>query len=832
MPHNDEVIKAKSAIYKFVFSNKLVHRNVLRKKLLMLGKVHSKSKFYQALEELISSGKICMHKENVFIPDNVVVLGALQREGDNFYVVTQNSNKHYQIDKNVAAGYKSGDILNIILEKNNNSEEAIILGKSDKELASNPRMGGGSMLLSKNPQPENFVLGRVIKLSHDNLVFIPNKKSFSTRQIPILNHKEEFASFQDKLCIMNLVNLDAPLLGGYIVDVKGDAGNPIHEYDAIAESYGAIMSWEGAKIESEIEKIPTTVDVSTLKLITEEEAKYIQRDHVVDLRHLPFSTIDPATCKDMDDAIYSTFNENGDFVCYTAVANVTKYVDLNSEIGNRYINGGFTIYAPNKAYNILPTKLSTGICSLNPNEDRLAFVIKTVIDKNSGTVKNSTIYDAIIKSRKKYSYEEAQEIVDKLEETTTKNDIFHKFLNKQELTEDEQILLNYHAAKAIKTGFERRKMIRFVSNKERNVVFDDDLQTVVDIEPVPHLFYHEVIEAFMVTANEATAKFARDNSLDNIYRVHDEPNPQKLARATEFFNILGINFDGDLSAEGTRELIELIKNTSSEEIINKFLIKMQSRAQYSNHLYSNKKKPKEEEEWIGERISHYALQSPHYSHTTSPIRRVPDFITQYNILANLHGTTPISMNKILKIVEIANQRQLDVDQAEKDFEDINSVMYCEKHIGETMSGRVTKIRNTSAEEGYEDNIIVIVKNEEKGINAEIPLSQIIGRNCNDCQLSEQHCAVYDRRGNILLTLCKPIDFIIEQADRKTMRVVGRTNKELVKGAELKERDYRHHSKATNHTHRQFLTKDNRAKRIENKKSHSINYAEDDEYSKG
>ena len=392
------------------------------------------------------------------------------------------------------------------------------------------------------------------------------------------------------------------------------------------------------------------------------------------------------------------------------------------------------------------------------------------------------------------------------------------------LLPEEQILMNYYAGQTIKVGFDQRKMIRFIANKEREIVFNDDLQDVVDIKINPHLFYHEVIEAFMVTANEATAKYARDKSLDNIFRVHDEPNPRKLERANEFFDILGIDFDGDLSAQATRNLIELIRDTSNEEVVNKFLIKMQSRAVYSERLFGENKKNKLEE-MMGERISHYALQSPHYSHTTSPIRRLPDYITQYNILADMHGTKPIAMNKIQNIVDIANKRQLEVDQAEKDFEDISSVIYCEKHIGEKMSGRVSKIRYTSPEEGYEDEIVIIVKNEERGISVEIPLSQILGRPAVDCSLSQQACAVYDGRGHIVVTLCKPIEFIIEKADRKTMIVVGKINKELMRSAESKSVDYRHHhSKQPSMYHN--MAKQNRNKRIQDKATHHV--VKDDE----
>ena len=396
----------------------------------------------------------------------------------------------------------------------------------------------------------------------------------------------------------------------------------------------------------------------------------------------------------------------------------------------------------------------------------------------------------------------------------------YKFHIGEPFGDEEQILMNYYAGQTIKVGFDQRKMIRFVSNKEREIVFDQDMQDVVDISPVPHLYYHEVIEAFMVTANEATAKYARDHSLDNIFRVHDEPNPRKIARANEFFEVLGIDFEGELSAEGTRTLIELIRDTANEEVINNFLIKMQSRAIYSNHLYSDKNNDCEND-WVGGRISHYALQSPHYSHTTSPIRRLPDYVTQHNILAHIHGTKPISANIIESLVDVANQRQLEVDQAEKDFEDISSVLYCEKHIGERMSGRVTKIRQASPEEGYEDSIIVIAKNEDRGINVEIPLSQVLGRSAFDCQLSEQKCAVYDAKGNVVLTICRPIDFIIERADRKNMLVVGRTNKELMRAAVSKrEVDWRRRHEPTKQSafaHKREKT--DRERRFANKRIH-------------
>jgi len=780
---NEENLKGISSIYRYLFANGETHRNILRKDLIWEGKIKSKSKFFNMLDALLSSGNLVMEKEVVSCNPKAIRLGVLVKKRDDFYVVTPGDRRYYKINRKIVNGYKNGEILDVVIEQIGDNKEAIVLGKSEKKISLNDaKEKTQAKQVENSDNHQNLVLGRVIKTSHDKLVFIPNNKKIPCRQIPILNEKEDLAAYQDKICVINLVNMEAPLLGGYITEVKGDAGNPIHEYDAIAENYGAIMSWEGVEIESEIQDIPNKVDLSELNLISEEEALINHKNKTVDLRHIPFVTVDPASCKDMDDAIYSTINNNGDIVCYTAVANVPKYVDLDTEIGRRYVEAGFTIYAPNKAYNILPAQLSTGVCSLNPNEDRLAFVVKTVIDKETGEAKESCVFDAVIQSKHKYSYEEAQEIVDSLDTIHTKKYLETKISNKIPLNKNEQVLMNYYAGQTIKSGFERRKMIRFNANNERNIVFDDDFQNVVDIKPVEHLFYHEVIESFMVTANEATAKFAKDYNLKNIYRVHEEPNPRKVARANEFFKVMGINHKGALSVEETRHLLELAKNTVAEETINSFLIKMQSKAEYSNKLFGKQNKNEDSQE---EKISHYALQSKHYSHTTSPIRRVPDYVTQYNILAHIHGTAPISGNKIEKIVENSNVRQDEVALAEKDFEDISSVMYCEQHIGEKMKGKIVKIREAGPEEGYDDSIIVIVKNDDTGVNVEIPLSQILGRPSYDCELSEHRCAVYDRNGKTVLTLCKPVNFVIENADRKVMRVTGSTNKELMNGIDHK-----------------------------------------------
>lgn len=828
MVSEKEKFKDITMVFRTIYKNSedggvAIHRNTLKNLLLKKGKVPSKARFMETLETMVNSGAVKVDREHVSLAKDVFQTGVLQKEKSKYFVVvlTNGGSKRIPVDKREASGYRPGEVLDVVVSKLENEKRGIILGRNkslDKQkeirIQLEKTQPKEEKVFKPIPQIEKdgAILGRVVKLSHNNLVFIPNKKGIEIRHIPILN-EGDISKFQDKICVMKLVNERAPLVGGNIIEVKGDAGNPIHEYDAIAENYGAIMSWDSPELQKEISKIPTKVDVSKLDLVSEEEARISQRGKVVDLRHLPFSTIDPADCKDMDDAIYSTFDENGNYVCYTAVANATKYVSLDSEIGQRYVDGSFTVYAPNKAYGILPNELSNGICSLNPDEDRLAFVIKTVVDKGTGKTLSSEIFDSIIRSRKKYSYEEAQEIVDTIKPCLSKEELFERFKNGDQLSLEAEILMNYYAGEAIQDNFKQRGMLRFNAENEIEVKFDEDLKDVEDIKVRESLEYHKVIEAFMVAANEATAEYMSEHHIDGIYRVHEEPNDKKVAKAVEFFGLMGIEIGDRLSMQDVRDLLSISKGKPNEDMISQFLIKMQSRAFYRDKPFI-KEQLKQMEELHTVLNSHSGLAAKEYAQTTAIIRRDVDYIVQYNILAHIHGTEPIPKNIISEIIDRANQRQLDVDQAERDFDDVSGVLYCEKHIGEVFKGSVSKFRYCMPEEGFDDEIVAIVKNREKGFSVEIPLSQLIGRRAKYCQLSKEHCAVYDSNGTVVLKLCAPVEFSVEKADRKAMNIVGKATKVLTSSnGKQKPAQRYYHSKDGSFVD----TKQDRVKRYEKRK---------------
>lgn len=781
-----------SLIYRYLYKHGSTHRNVLKKELIKDGRFSSKNRYSAILEGLISLGCVESNGEFVKLNSQIVQTGVLQKDNNGFFVTTNVSRKHLPVEKSVAAGFGLGEPLDVIVEFHDNKPTVTVLGHG-KELNIDTRSLKNKLepisskintenLHQNKPikaktylENENRLLGRVIKVGHDDLIFIPNRKDIPIRHIPITNDKKEQPQFQDKICVIELEDINIPLMGGKIVKVLGNAGNPVHEFQSIARNYGLDVDWSLPEIQKELKNIPTEVDISKLDLISEEQAMLGQKGKTVDLRELQLYTLDPPTCNEMDDAIGVKIDENGDYICYIAVANVAEYVDLDSTIGKIYFEKGFNIYTPTGAFFILPPAITTGICSLNPNVDRRALVYRIVIDKTTGKQKSGVVFDAVMQSKQKYSYAQAQEIIDNIQNTITKEDLRNKIARGESLSPEEGLFASQLAANAIMTNFKQRHMIQF-DNDEREYVLDSDKEKIVDIKVAPRLPTMKIIEAFMITAGEFSAKFIKDNNLKSIYRIHEEPSQNKIDRVHEIFEILGVPIGDDLSAQSTIELLERVKDSPNKDLINDILIRSQSRAVYSRSLFPEKRT--DQLDMYDNLISHYALGSKHYTQATAPARRMGDILVQKALLSYIHETEPVDEEILNRGVEILNQRQLDVDQAHRDVEDFSSVLYSENIIGSTLNGSITNFRYSSQSEGLDDEIVVIVKDKKTGISVEIPLCQVIGRNASDCRISEHGCAIFDGRGNVILTICSPLNFVVTKADKKSMTIYGTTSKSL------------------------------------------------------
>lgn len=457
-------------------------------------------------------------------------------------------------------------------------------------------------------------------------------------------------------------------------------------YKDMAEECGAIMpeEWVKPEIEAEIKAIRKKLNLKNFDLIAEDEIPDKSKSQVVDLTDLDFTTVDPKDCQDMDDAIFTKVDENGDYVVYVAIANVAKAVDLNSRIGQLYLKGGFTFYTPLKAYHILPTELSSEICSLSPNEVRHAFVSKIVIDYTTGKPieRRERFYDAIIKSKAKLSYEQAEEMCEGVSKEQA-HQIYQKSKAGKQLSLEEQVLLNKLAGEKIREAFIERGYICFEHQDEFEIGLDD--QGRFDYQLKKRLDYQNVIEEFMITANEAVARFCYNNNIPNIYRIHNEPNGEQAQNILAVGRQLRILEDEDdaITPALMHDMLTMARRRKEDiSILSDFLLRNQNSAGYElgfdDSNCQNGELP----------VSHFALQSTCYCHSTSPIRRICDYFTLYNIQAYLAGKEGYSIEELKNVLDPIRARRQAVDDADKKLGEIHSQEFLKSCLNKVITGEV------------------------------------------------------------------------------------------------------------------------------------------------
>ncbi len=375
----------------------------------------------------------------------------------------------------------------------------------------------------------------------------------------------------------------------------------------------------------------------------------------VDLTNLSFCTIDPPTAKDHDDAIYYDKKENA---LYVAIADVSEYVYLNGNIDKEAKERGFSIYFPHKAIPMLPRELSENICSLKENEDRLAFVFKIYFDKNNEVIKEE-LFEAIIHSRRKYSYDRVDEF------------LAGKFENIDEV--DKKILdwlmplwdkVKDIRAERLKNGLE------FESDEIKMELDEDGM--IKDVKIESETPSHKLIEDCMLLANKAAAKM-----IDfGIFRVHEKPSSNTLDELYSELGALGINVDVD--EKDFVKVVEGIQAQAKEmgikKYVDKLIIRSQKQARYDAVC-----------------TPHFALGFERYTHFTSPIRRYSDLTLHRILKATIKGEKKI-LDYILRNVEALvvklSELEREAMKVEWDFYDRKYARYADLHIGEKFKGIV------------------------------------------------------------------------------------------------------------------------------------------------
>jgi len=484
------------------------------------------------------------------------------------------------------------------------------------------------------------------------VLFNPKGKT-KAKVIQILNRNENAI-----LCFVKDKNLytirESILIECEIVNNK-DGDVVVFQDGKIASKLGSIAD---AKVD---EKISLFLYHEYYRLDDTPKLSYppLTLENRVDLTHLEFSTIDPASAKDHDDAIYfdDTTNE-----IYVAIADVSAYVKEGSDLDQDALKRSFSIYFPHKVLPMLPFELSTDLCSLVPNKVRPAYVFKMKLDPNSMKVISSELFEALIESKHKHSYEYIDEVLEENDETNINTKLFKVT---QKLKKNR-----------LKNGFDFR-------NDEIRLILDDD-EKLINFKLETSSASHSLVEECMLLANQEAAKKLK---AIGIFRVHDEPSDSKIKKLIDEVNYLGIQ--AKLKDDVHSTIIRIQKQAREadlEQEVDELIIQSQQQASYSSI-----KKP------------HFGLGFTDYSHFTSPIRRYSDLVL-HRILKT--GKVP---NDIENICEDISVREREIASLVWDYEDRKYARYLSNHIGRKYMATLVDT----------DNMIAKLDQEVKGARIQI-----------------------------------------------------------------------------------------------------------------
>ena len=437
---------------------------------------------------------------------------------------------------------------------------------------------------------------------------------------------------------------------GYIDQAGVDMMSLIKEYDLPYEFPEPVLK--------EAKKINQEVDVKNIK-------------NRRDLRDQEIFTIDGEDAKDLDDAVNVEKLENGNYQLGVHIADVSHYVKEGSFLDKEAILRGTSVYMLDRVIPMLPVELSNGICSLNAGKDR--FAISCVMEINSkGQVVSSDIFKSVIKVTERMSYTSVQKILDDSDKEITKRyaDYIEHFKRMEELA---HILKNRRA----KDGSLNLDI------PETKVVLNEK-GIAIDIKKYELTFANEIIEQFMLTANETVAEKFFWLEAPFIYRVHEAPDMEKVTELNKFLFNLGYRVKcnkEEVHPTAFEDVLEKIKGKPEEMVISNLVLRTLKVARYES-----------------ENKGHFGIASKYYCHFTSPIRRYPDLFIHRIISRYMEEGYNLSEEEIekykqqaTKYAEKSSEREKIAQKVERESVDIKMAEYMESHIGEEYPGIISSI---------------------------------------------------------------------------------------------------------------------------------------------
>ncbi|MEN3044318.1 MAG: ribonuclease R family protein [Candidatus Hydrothermales bacterium] len=547
----------------------------------------------------------------------------VKKKGYGFLIVKEG--KDIFIPKNNLGGAKDGDIVKVVITKS---------------LKERPE----GKVLEVVKRAEKRYSGTLWKKYKDTFIE-PDDETIPTKIIPIENVKEIPSG--------NKVT--------FVLTEKGTA-KKIKDIGKPEESETAFNLVKNLyNLPEEYEK--NFLDENKIKKLIREEIKKRK-----DLRNLQTFTIDPYNAKDFDDAISAVKYRDG-YELFVHIADVSFFVPLESKLFNEAFERGTSYYLLNRVIHMLPRELSEKFCSLQPGKIRLCKTVHILLDKK-GRVKKFNFYDSIIKSKKRFNYEEAQDILEGKIKILDK-----EILNSLKTAEEISKLLKEKRRKRLSLDFDV---------PEPEILFDEDGKVkLVRLERA--VFTHSLIEECMIMANLAVAKFFHQKKLPLIYRIHESPDRKKLLDLKKSLSTIlkdekykKIFEKEEFDIRSILDIIDAVKGNKEEIIVIKKILKAMKQARYSL-----------------KNIGHFGLKLPFYTHFTSPIRRLAD-LTNHNLL-NIINKNMIDKypheEKLWEIAERASETERVAQKAEWDIVDMKILEHLKNNIGKSTKGIITEIKS-------------------------------------------------------------------------------------------------------------------------------------------
>lgn len=477
--------------------------------------------------------------------------------------------------------------------------------------------------------------------------------------IPIKKNKTKGIKNDDKVLAKLFSEKESKKIFAKVIKVYGQSQSARVCADAIIDTAGILTVFDDATLK-EAKKLSKFG-------INSEEIK-----NRIDLRNELIFTIDGEDAKDLDDAISIKKTKTG-WQLGVHIADVSHYIKPGSHLDNEAMERGTSVYFADRVIPMLPKELSNGICSLNANEDRLAFSALLNIDKK-GNLKTFEFKKSVINSKVRGIYSEVNSIL--------MAKASEKVKKKYSLIEN-SLLEAYELSKILHENAQKRGNMELESTEARFKL--DDNGVCVDVKKRTRGAAEEMIEQFMIMANQAAALYAKGAQIPFVFRVHEMPSPEKiniLAQTMSLFGLKAYRIRQGLKVKDISDILEQIKGTDISSIVSNQVLRSMSKARY-----------------FEEPLGHFGLALEDYCHFTSPIRRYPNTAI-HRILSDL--VRGVSVDKIEKnyknfvksVSEKSSECEIRAMKAERDAEKCYMAEYMQAHIGETFEGKISGVIQT------------------------------------------------------------------------------------------------------------------------------------------